>query len=153
MTLEARSLHWLMYERGCHYVVRERAPRHAIGEPDVLGVMPNRKLIEVEIKRSMSDFNVNEEKWHVKSREFHLNLWPWEYWFMLPHELALKAMLSLPPWAGLLSDNLNPAQVIVAAPKNKESKRLSLKECVKMARGMSNYLCALEKKMNESNAV
>jgi hypothetical protein len=148
MRLETRALHWLMYTRDCLFALRERSPRHCCGEPDALGVTRGRYLIEVEIKRTMSDFRANAKKWHVAGRDWHLNLAPREFWFLLPAALVAKAATELPPFAGLLSDDGGKSycREVVAAPKNTESKRLSVKECVKLARCLGNNLMAAEKR-------
>ena len=138
-----------MYCRNCHFALRERTPQHFVGEPDVLGIMPNRKLIEVEIKRSLSDFRANANKWQIANRHLFLPKAPYEFWFLVPVALVQKVKPELPLWAGLLSDagatDKYPVTVEVKAMKNKDSLRLSTKECVALARCMANYVCALEK--------
>ena len=148
MRLETRAMHWLLYSRKCHYAVRERSPRGHNGEPDALGITKSRKLIEVEIKRSMADFRQNADKYHIRTRSFFLDKFPYEYWFLVPAVMVSKVKPKLPEYAGLLSDAGATAQfpvtVEVQAPRNQDSKRLTIKECVTLARCMANHLMALE---------
>lgn len=155
MTLETRALHWLMYVRNCHFALRERSPRGYVGEPDALGVTTSRLLIEVEVKRSMSDFRQNRFKWQIAQRDLYIAKAPWEYYYMVPAALVAKVKPELPLWAGLLSDAAADEKcfvtVEVEAMKNNESKRLSVKECVRLARCMANYVCWLEKRHDGGN--
>jgi hypothetical protein len=155
MRLETAALHWLMYVRKCHYAVRERSPRNAhFWEPDAIGVTKSRKLIEVEIKRSMADFRQNADKYVIRNRAVFLDKFPYEFWFLVPTLLVAKVKKELPDYAGLLSPTESeqyPVAVEVAAPRNHESKRLTLKECVKLARCLANHICALEVGRDRAN--
>jgi hypothetical protein len=144
MRLETRAIHWLLYTRDCRFAVCERTPRHT-GIPDALGVTDARLLVEIEIKRSVSDFRANAHKWHVANRALHIHRWPYQFYFLVPSELVTKVEAMLPEYAGLMTNDEHPLRVVKIAPKNRESKRLSVKECVKLARCMANHSAALMK--------
>jgi hypothetical protein len=153
MRLETSALHWLLYKHNCHYAVCERPPRGCVGEPDVIGVRRDRKLVEIEVKRSVSDFRANSQKQHVKRRDIYLNLWPVQFYFCVPPALVPKVTPILPQWSGLLCggcDGRDPyLNVIKNAPTNAASTPLSLREAVAMARCMANHVAAAEKRYDD----
>ena len=146
MSLETVAMHWLAYEKKCHCVINERSPRYGIGSPDVLGITKDRFLIEIEIKRSVSDFKINAQKHHIINREHWIKTAPRQFYFFVPEDLLQKVETITPEWAGLacLKDGYNFA-ISKQAPVNRESQRLSLKECVKLFRCASNQLVSQSK--------
>lgn len=151
MRLESRAFAFLRFEKKCPLVLWERTPRPC-GIPDVLGITKDRYLVEIEIKRSIGDFRVNEDKWHVKTRESNLRRWPRLYWFAVPRSLVDKVSQELPPYAGLLTaDDSDPGtlEVVKAATVNKDSRRLSLKEAVRAVQCQSNQLWSAIKKIEK----
>lgn len=140
VNLELIAMRWLWLDMNCHYVIRERSPRSGLGEPDVLGVTKARYLIEIEIKRSLSDFNRDKDKWHRRSYGSKAKF----FYYMAEKPLAEKIKVRLPLYAGLLSVEAGRVFVEVGAMCNQDSTRLSLKECVKMARSIVNYSMSLE---------
>lgn len=145
MNLELMAMRWLWLEKNCAYLLEERSPRYMIGQPDVLGVTKQRFLVEVEIKRSASDFAADARKTHRANREFHLKSQPKYFYYLMEQRLAEKMLPKIPEWAGLLSGEMEGKykpfiNVLKKAPINKESRRLSIKECVAMTRLMVNHM-------------
>ena len=147
--LELMAMRWLWLKKGCHYIVAERAPRYMLGEPDVLGVTQGRYLIEIEVKRSASDFRADFKKHHRVNRELYLPQQARQLYYLMPDDLAVKLVDEIPPWAGLMAPHLNQytVEVLKDAPVNKESKRLAIKECVKMARQMTSHMMSATQTM------
>jgi hypothetical protein len=139
--MENIALRWLAYEKKCLAVLHERTPRYCSGQPDVLGVTKGRYLIEVEIKRSLSDFRANAKKYHVRNRDCFIQNQPRQFYFFVPESIVEKCKAELPPWAGLAKLQHEVAfNVVVQAPVNNQSRRLSVKECVKLFRNMTNQI-------------
>jgi hypothetical protein len=141
--LEFFGMCWLAYDRRCIGVCRERQCRFQLGEPDILGLLPSRYTIEIEIKRSMADFYANKLKRHIRFRESLLEIWPRQFYFLVPPNLVASAKKALPEWAGLATINnhgINGFTVISVAPVNKESKKLTIFECAKMMRGITKHV-------------
>lgn len=144
MNLELTAMRWLWLEKNCHYIVQERSPRWGHGEPDVLGVTKDRYLIEIEIKRSVSDFHADAQKRHRINRDFYLEKQPKQTYYLMPETIAIKVYNRIPEWAGLMSvPHENTVNILKIAPTNKASTKLTLKECVKMTRAMTNHMMAL----------
>jgi hypothetical protein len=142
MNLELQAIRWLLYERKCYLALCERSPRAwCCGEPDALGITKARYMVEVEIKRTLSDFRADRQK---RSREenyraVHAHRLPKEFYYLVPKELGDSVREKLPVWAGLLTWNGVTVSTVVVAPVNRESKRLDLKESVKLARAIANH--------------
>ena len=156
MTLERAAMYFLKWQKGCALVFTERSPREFwTGEPDVLGITEARYMLEIEIKRSMSDFRANAKKIHIARRDCEdaqlrnrcLQHAPKQFWYMVPRKLVDKALPECPPWAGLmtLTETGTQAEVMKPAPSNDASQRLSLKECaVLMRKAGSQIFCLLD---------
>lgn len=147
MRLEHLALSWLRFEKRCHVAMFERSPRsRSCGEPDVIGVTKSRHFLEIEIKRSLSDFRANKKKPFHRIRDLgdaDSNPYPKQFWFLVPAELVDKVRPELPRWAGLLrGPTANEFQIasVVHAPVNKGSRRLSAKEVVRFGRCMANQI-------------
>ena len=146
--LELDALRWLSWERKCVAVVAQRNIHHQLGNPDALGVTGGRYTVEVEIKRSMSDFRANAFKRHITNRQIYIHIWPRQFYFMVPRELADRVQPELPRWAGLLvSDFVGNAEVIVKAPVNLLARKVSLMEMRNMLRWMRNQIMVSEIKV------
>lgn len=141
MNLELAAMRWLWLEKKCHYVLEQRSPRHHLGSPDVLGVTKDRYLIEIEIKRSLSDFRADDKKHCRQMRDLFIDHMAKQFYYLVPPSIVDKIKPELPMWAGLMSVNeADYVYVEVPAMVNKDSKRLSIKECVKLARCMTNHM-------------
>lgn len=143
-SLESYGLRWLRFEKRCRVALFERSPRPMCGQPDVLGITDNRYLLEIEVKRSLSDFRANEKKFHILNRELYLPRWPKRFWFLVPPELAERVRPMLPDYAGLLrgptSDEVQQLVCVQQAPVNKASEPLTTKEMVRLAQCMANQI-------------
>ncbi len=113
-----------------------------MGKPDVLGVTQSRYLIEIETKRSASDFLADFKKYSKKNREVYLNKAPRQFYYLMPAALAEKLKDKIPEWAGLMKPSPNgyTVEVVKIAPVNDRSEKLTIKECVKLARCMTNHM-------------
>lgn len=143
------AMRWLHWKRRCPIVIRERSPRsHITGRPDVLAVTKDRHLVEVEIKRSVSDLRANLKKRHMQTRFACIEKFPRVFYFLVHHTILQRAEELIPSWAGLAvgptENQVQEILVVRRAPINKASKRVSLKECVKMVFLMTNQIMALE---------
>lgn len=126
--------------------IRERNPFGYFGRPDVLGILGSGHRIEVEIKRTMSDFRANAKKWHVVGRENLLRKWPRNFYFCVPGELLERVQVELPDYAGLLYQNDFDLAVAKIAPTNNSAEKISLKTLPKLARCVGNQIYASERK-------
>lgn len=149
MNLELNAVLWLANFKRCIAVVRELSPRtQYCGEPDAYGVTAARFGIEVEVKRSMTDFYADKRKHSRQNRD----IWPWafprEFYYMMPLDIAEKAINALPEWAGLIGAEPYYNKVLVKSPINRESKKLTIKECVKLSKQMAIYSTRIEEKMD-----
>ena len=142
MNLELMAMRWLWLERKCHYIVEQRSPRYRLGSPDVLGVTKDRYLVEIEIKRSVSDFRADFRKRHRINRDSNIADFPKQFYYLTPKELAEKLLPKIPEWAGLMCGDESgySCTVMKVAPVNRLSQKLSIRECVKMCRCMANHM-------------
>jgi len=150
MNLELGAVLWLANTKKCMLVVRELSPRTQwCGQPDAYGVTAARYAIEVEIKRSMSDFYADKSKGSRRNREYYPQWFPKFFYYLMPEEIAARAKSSLPEWAGLLSmGEWGVINTMVDSPKNKSAKRLAVKECIKLAKQMSVFSTRTESKLD-----
>lgn len=148
--LELLAINFLRWEKQCMFVLRERNPRWGTGDPDVLGVTKHRYLLEIEIKRSLSDLRADAKKPHVANREHYLERQPKQKWYLVDHSFHEKALAELPEWAGLMTVPPNEwsIRVVKKAPSNNDSTRLTVKECVKLVNCINNYNYSLEKQVD-----
>jgi hypothetical protein len=148
MNLELMAMHWLRWERRCIAVIRERSPRSwPCGRPDVLGVTQARYLIEIEVKRSVSDFRADQSKASRRNRDLYPKRLPKQFYYFAPREVAEKIQSELPAWAGLMGWDATWVQVPIIlkkAPVNKLSERLTLKETCHFCHLMANHIVAVE---------
>lgn len=150
LNIEYRCARWLWLERGCVVVLRERTPCYMAGQPDVFGITAARFTIEIEIKRSYSDFRADFAKTHRRNRHLYLDRQPKQFYYCIPKSLKDRIEPEVPDWAGLMTislDNFYP-QVSRVSPINSESKRLSVKQCCKLLRVTTNYAMGLESSLD-----
>lgn len=147
--LEFYAMMFLRFEKSCPVALTERSPRPHHGRPDVLGITKDRYLLEIEVKRSLLDFRANNKKPHIANRfnlvgETCADFWPRSYWYLVPFELVEKVKPLIPEWAGLLrgpdEDEARGVFSVIKAPPNKASKRLTTKECARLAHCMANQI-------------
>jgi hypothetical protein len=126
--LRAAVIGWLRYDRRCPLVCFERSPfQEANYRPDVIGVNRTWRVIEVEIKQSISDFKHNGEKRGHKLRY----QFPVQFYFAVPYRLMKQAKPLLTDGQGLLvlrkDDDAKFGPVVhavVGATVNKAATRL-----------------------------
>ena len=138
-SLTTHSLKWLLLERKCVMACTERG---FWGKPDALGLTKGRKLIEVETKISLADFNANQDKYYIRMMDGHFNdtdlsnqysTMPTEFFYIVPEFLAEKILKRIPPYAGLLTVVNEEICILKNCVKLKRPK-LDIQNCVKMAR-------------------
>jgi hypothetical protein len=141
MSLELCAANWLRWHRRCLAVLHERTPRQVAGQPDCLGITRSRYTIEVEIKRSLSDFHADKNKRSRRYRE-RLSQYPKEFWYLVPSKLSEQVKSVLPEWAGLAMMNEHSLRFVevIPSPINRESQKLTVKECVNVFHKISNQL-------------
>lgn len=143
--IEAACIQWLRFEKKCPFVVRERTPKFSLGRPDIIGVSRARHMTEIEVKRTLSDFKANGSKRCVETRDHYLHHWPRQFYFAVPEDIVSTVMPILPEWAGLLCVCKTTAVVVIKkAPLNNKARRLSLRECVRMAEIMGSHIANME---------
>jgi hypothetical protein len=141
MNLELAAMRWLWLDKGCHIVLEQRSPRYMMGNPDVIGITKSRYITEIEIKRSASDFAADFRKRHRINREFYLKQQPRQFYYLMPEDLALRVQSRVPSWAGLMACPFYPQiNILKIAPVNEESGKLNSKECVRLARLITNHM-------------
>jgi hypothetical protein len=155
MSLEFRATWWLKHEKRCALVLHERTPRaYHCGRPDVLGILPSRHLLEIEIKRSVSDFKANSSKHFIQMRENEnaevrrkfIESAPKQFWFMVPKKLVDQVIDLVPDYAGLMTaedDRRYDVTLIKRAPVNQNARRLSIGECARVMHNVGNQMMKL----------
>lgn len=132
--LETAGCAWLRYERQCKLVCTERSVFQDPYRPDILGVTVGRRLIEIEVKRSVSDFNANAKKTHNDLKYLS------QFYFLVPPRMVPKVRdaIILMPDCGLLTLGNGwfgdcPILEVVIACKAKRGDRLPWDLLVRMA--------------------
>jgi len=150
---------YFRYTRQFPLVTFERSFKEYFIKPDILVVTKNRKLIEVEVKVSLSDLknDIKKRGWVLRQKYPDLYMMPYQFYYAVPSPLKDKAIEIIKGWkddgymngdAGLIcvldKDNLGYNDVFVAikAPINKEALTLSLKNVVKMVKDQTGTLCS-----------
>lgn len=144
-SIESALLFWLVNHKRPVVVLTERTPRHRIGydRPDMLAILQSRFLFEIEVKRSVSDFKNDANKNHVANRDFCVKQWPRQFYYAVPIEIREKVQPLVPDWAGLLTVSAYRVDAVKRAPLNKESRRLSVKEVIRLGKNMGSQLTSL----------
>lgn len=148
MNLELMAMHWLRSEKRCEIVLRERSPRaYPCGQPDVLGVTSSRFLIEVEIKRSVSDFKRDFLKISRRNRDLFPAKQARQFFYFVPANIVEKVEPLVPDWSGLLyvpDDGPLYPYIKRKAPLNKLSHKLSDDEFQRLFAMLTNHLLSAE---------
>ncbi len=150
-------MEFLRYERNCKLVCMERSPFIPPGgakfkdpcNPDVLGVTQARRVVEIELKRTMADFKANRDKTSLFRRGF-LGILPSQFYFMIPPCMEAKVLPLLEDKEGLLvldgrrSTYTKFPTVRIARPAAviKESRPLTLPEMVRMVSHQTGTLAS-----------
>lgn len=108
-----------------------------------------RYLIEIEIKRSVSDFKADFKKIHRVNRDLWIESQPRQFYYFVPESIFEKCKPLVPQWAGLARvENEVQFRVEIEAPVNSKSKRLNPKECVRLVRCMTNQIVSFSTQVN-----
>jgi hypothetical protein len=153
MNLELMALRWLRWEKKCPMAFCERSPVYGNGEPDVLGITDARYRIEIEIKRSLSDFNADAKKPHRHNRQFNPAIHPRQFYYLVPSHLSEKVRPLLPTWAGLMRGpdyNSYGVAVLIQSPVNNASRRLTVRECIRMVKMVNNHSMSVMESFEKS---
>ena len=143
--LTGAALFWLLTEQRCTLVTVERG--FGWGNPDALGMLPDRRLVEVDVKTSMRDFRANAHKNHVQSYNIpglDSPGIPSKYYFLVPPEISQRVISELPEYAGLLTidgdkswgNGARLILVIKQAPRMPR-RRLTVNQAITMAKNQS----------------
>lgn len=157
MSLELNAIWWLKFDKRCPLVITERCPRAGYcGQPDVLGITDARYMLEIEIKRSVSDFRANFNKPHMRNRlcnvpevsNKYIQKAPRQFWFFVPEKIADKVAPLVPEWSGLLvqdsaNESASGVRCVKKAAVNQASEKLSLKDCARLLRNVGNTIFGL----------
>jgi hypothetical protein len=146
--LLASACEFLRYEQGCYLLAWERSPweHRWHHKPDVMGVERGRRVLEIEIKRSVADFKADAKKriWGYRSLGYAV---PFKFWYLVPPELVEEILPMVPAGLGLLTvgpktSRGGNAEIICASPAktNRKASVLRLKDMVHMARDQSGTL-------------
>jgi hypothetical protein len=143
MNLELMALRWLRWEKKCPLAFCERSPRSLwCGEPDAIGITRNRYMIEIEIKRSVSDFKADFTKRSRMNRAYQQEKFPKQFYYLVPYKLVPSVEHLLPEWAGLMrgpTESSYSIAVVHTSPVNKLSQRLSVHECARLVLMVNNH--------------
>lgn len=153
----ADALAWLRYERRCYVLATERGPwEDCPHRPDVIGVGPGRRCIEIEIKRTLSDFNHDAAKaiWTFRDK-FNKGV-PSQFYYFTPPPLADRVLPLLKPGLGLLTWREAPGWssltreifVVKPAKKNPTARKLTIHQTLNMVRHQSGSLVTVANKLS-----
>ena len=152
-TLRALAFEYLRYECGCYMVTFERSPYG--GKPDVLGLDKYRRLFELEIKISKSDFDRDAKKPHRMNLLKQLSKYKptvHNYLaYLIPLELVEHVREHAPDYAGIITVNATklspytgfPVLEVIRPPVRLHDNRLSMRHCAVMARDMAGTMASL----------
>lgn len=138
----------LRYERQCCVFAFERGL--GIGNPDVFGVLPDRYLIEFEIKVSVSDFRRDAKKYKWECAPSIWNKRPRLFYYAVPPEIVDKVIPLLPKGAGLVTfggyDPLSKLPAVVFKKKpvaDKAAIKATDRDIWVMAKHLSGTACSI----------
>lgn len=137
----------LRYKMQCSLFAFERGL--GAGNPDLIGVLPNRYLAEIEIKVTLADFKRDAAKAKWNSAYYKR---PRLFYYAVPPELVKKVTPLLPKGAGLLTFHTNGRDPITRLPgveimkkptADREAKPITMKDFHYMARHLSGTACSV----------
>lgn len=165
--VKASVASYFRYKRQFPLVSFERPISSYISNPDVFVMDKKRMLIEIEVKVTMADFKKDCLKriWVYREEMPNRHPMPYQFYYAVPDKLREKAIEVINGWkaegkkcgnVGLLTvkpcENIkflcyNDVFVAKTAPRNMDSKRLSLKDVTKMVINQSATLCSCAKQV------
>lgn len=136
---------FLLYEKRCDIISMERGLHDGLGRPDLLGVTRDRKLIEVEIKKSYSDFRANFEKRIIAMYNKNPKLAPHYFYFLVTPDIADKVIAFQNETHinyGILVNQSKyiGVKVVRKAVLNKAASKLTIQQLITMVRNQSKTL-------------
>ncbi len=138
----------LRYERQCVIFAFERGL--CAGCPDVFGILPDRWMIEYEVKISVADFrrDAKKYKWDVPPSRW--NRRPRLFYYAVPPEIVDKVLPLLPKGAGLVTfggrDTISKLPVIIFKKKpvaDKSAVKATDRDIWEMAKHLSGTACGI----------
>lgn len=144
MELKRRAANFLLYEKKCDLVCFER-PLYEVGNfrPDLLGVTRDRKLIEVEVKESFSDFKANFDKRVISFYRVLPHMAPHYFYFMVHPKIADKVYEYTSEkhkgYGIIIPDmsNFSGTKSLRNPIMNKQAVKVNIPAMIKMARNQS----------------
>lgn len=152
----ADALAWLKNNRKCSVLAIERSPWDDVRyRPDVIGVSPGRKCIEIEIKRSLADFKQDTRKSVWRHRYNFKTAWPDQFYFFTPPTLVQRVLPLLPAGLGLLTwnepgvfvENVREIFVVRPAAKQASARKLTIDQYIRMVINQTGSLVTLSNKL------
>lgn len=137
---------WLKLQKQCPIIMTERGLNWS-DHPDVLGVDDTRRLLECEVKTSVKDFrrDAKKHKWRLQERGYIQA--PAYFWYVMPVKLGERMQKEIRPGCGLLvpagnywANGMMELKSLVKSRRNAESKKLTLRECIRMAKNQSGTI-------------
>jgi len=157
--VKASVASYFRYKRQCPLICFERTSKtYDFYSPDILVVRKDRKIIEVEVKVSISDLKNDCKKriWVFRKAVPDIHPMPYQFYYAVPYKLREKALKVIGEWkdevygkVGLLyvidkkRIGMDDVTCFQKAPTNKTSPRLSIKEILTMTRNQSGTICSL----------
>jgi hypothetical protein len=151
--------HYFRYAKGCPLVTLEYwHQRDACVQPDVLVLDKKKRLIEIEVKISLSDFKADAKKQIWEFRNLGMR-WPWKFYYAVPISLAEKVRPILPEGVGLLrieddewcrKQPQRAVTVAESAPPHKECEIVDDARYERMVSAQSAALCCALRKANQT---
>ncbi|MFP3975881.1 MAG: hypothetical protein ACLFVK_06640 [Dehalococcoidia bacterium] len=159
---ECVAKYW-RFRRQCFLVAFEATDTSFPGldnrRADILTADDSRRLIEIEVKVSMSDLHRDYNKWlHNQARWGHPTLTVAYFYFAVPRPIANQVCLVCDqkfPYAGVLGCNgLDEYGVSVyRKPKQLSDKRLSVRKIYQLVKAQSGTICHLAGQLEEQKRV
>lgn len=101
-------------------------------------------MVEIEVKRSYSDFLADGRKRHRIVRNQYIHKHPRQFYYLVEHDLIEKVEPKLPDWAGLMFVETNQIIVKKNAPLNQSAEKLTFRECRRFLSLLTNHLLSSE---------
>ncbi len=141
--LEKAGINFLLYDKRCDIISMERGLSDELGRPDILGVTRDRKLIEIEIKVSKSDFLANFDKKIIKFYKNKPRLAPHYFYFLVPPELAIQIKdyyNEKHTGYGIIIPTTFGVESVKKANLNKDAVKLPVKDMIQMVRNQTKTI-------------
>lgn len=140
--LEEAAVRWLLLERRCVAAYTERHPTgHWL--PDAIGILPSRRLIEVEVKRTAADLRSDSGKYSLTLWNAEEKRRPYQFYYLILVELHDWIHI-IPEWAGIIeARNQFQLEVVRRGKVNPDAHKLSVKSVAKAVRQQSLQIMSL----------